>query len=51
MSVMGIDASCGILTGSVTPCKIDVNGVAVENFKAGFDEGPEHYDFKEISFD
>lgn len=46
-----VEATGSILTGSLTSVPIQIASVTVEDYKAGFDEGPEHNDFKEISFD
>lgn len=48
---LAVQLESGILTGSLTTTKIQVNTVDVENYDAGFDIGTEHNDFQDLSFD
>ena len=48
---LAVRLESGILTGSLTTTKIQVNTVEVENYDAGFDIGTGHNDFQDLSFD
>ncbi|MBQ0024938.1 MAG: hypothetical protein KBT00_04355 [Bacteroidales bacterium] len=48
---ISIPLSSNILSGSPSTTNIKVNTVEVKEFEAGFDIGPEHNDFQDLSFD
>lgn len=48
---LSIRLESSVLTGSLTTTKIKVNNVEVKEYEAGFDIGPDHNDFQDLSFD
>ncbi len=50
MDSIRVETTGSILTGSLTKVPIQIGTVAVEDFKAGFEDAGGN-DFKEISFD